>query len=126
MKTSNKACGPNEMQCEVLIKSVGDALYVIGGKWKLRIIIALFNGTKRFNDLQRTVAGISARVLSNELKDLELNGFVKRKINSEVFSIVVEYELTKYSFTLNNVITSLSEWGTSHRQYIKKLRFENA
>jgi len=110
---------PDESQCEILIKSVGVVLHVIGGKWKLRIIIALFNGTKRFNDLQRTVAGISARVLSNELKDLELNGFVKRNINREAFSVIVEYELTEYSFTLNDVVISLSEWGINHRQYIK-------
>lgn len=51
---------PDESQCEILIKSVGDALHVIGGKWKLRIIIALFNGTKRFNDLQRRQPPLNA------------------------------------------------------------------
>jgi DNA-binding HxlR family transcriptional regulator len=112
-------CGPSEAECEVLLKSVGDALFAIGGKWKLRIIIALFQGTKRFNDLQRTVSGISARVLSNELKDLEQNGFVKRNINTEAFTVVIEYELTPYSFTLQDVVNSLSVWGLNHRVYVK-------
>lgn len=52
-----------------LLKTTGDALYVIGRKWKLRIIIALFNDKKRFNDLKRSLDSISARALSNELKE---------------------------------------------------------
>ena len=63
-------------ECVSAVNAIDDALYVIGGKWKLRVIAALMEEDKRFNDLQRTVTGISARVLSNELKDLELNGFV--------------------------------------------------
>jgi DNA-binding HxlR family transcriptional regulator len=113
-------CNPGEEYYQAILRSVGDALYAIGGKWKLRIIISLFNGTKRFNDLQRSVIGISARVLSNELKELELNGFVKRKVNTDNFVVVIEYELTEYSFTLNDVVMSLSKWGVNHREYIKK------
>ena len=67
-------------QCKANLKSVGDALYAIGGKLKLRIIVALDSGNKRFNELQRLVEGISAKVLSTELKDLELNGFVRRNV----------------------------------------------
>src|SRR3981081_838456 len=67
-------------QCTTRLRDIGDAIYVIGGKWKLRIIIPASEGNMRFNELQRVVTGISARVLSNELKDLELNGFVKREI----------------------------------------------
>jgi len=114
-----KKCDNRDEQCKMLLQSVGDALYVIGGKWRLRIIIALFHGPKRFNDLQRTVDGISARALSNELKELELNGFVRRKSNTEVYPAVVEYELQAYSFTLEKVVGALSEWGISHRKYIK-------
>jgi DNA-binding HxlR family transcriptional regulator len=114
-------CHPSDEYYQTIIESVGDALYAIGGKWKLRIIISLFNGTKRFNDLQRTVTGISAKVLSNELKELELNGFVKRKVNTEGFAVIIEYELTDYSFTLNDVVMALSNWGSEHRKYVKKL-----
>ncbi|WP_343634033.1 helix-turn-helix domain-containing protein [Fluviicola sp.] len=114
-------CNPGEEYYQAILRSVGDSLYAIGGKWKLKIIISLFNGTKRFNDLQRSVTGISARVLSNELKELELNGFVKRKVNTEHFTEVIEYELTDYSFTLNDVIMSLSHWGVKHREHVKTL-----
>ena len=103
-----------------MLQAVGDALYAMGGKCKLRIIIALFNGNKRFNELQRTVTGISARVLSNELKDLEMNGFVKRNVNAQVTPVLVEYELTAYSDTLKDVVQSLSKWATMHRETIKQ------
>ena len=105
-------------QCNASLNAVGDALYVIGGKWKLRIIIALSEGNRRFNDLQRLVNGISARVLSNELKDLEMNGFVKRNVHAST-PVVVEYEVTEYSRTLDKVLTSLAEWGAMHRDKIR-------
>jgi DNA-binding HxlR family transcriptional regulator len=104
--------------CNNNLAAVEDALYVIGGKWKLRIIIALRRGYYRFNELQRAVTGISARVLSSELKDLELIGFVK-KIADTHNPIVMEYRLTGYSDTLKDVLRSLSEWGIMHRVKIK-------
>ncbi len=108
-------------ECKSSLNAVGDALYVIGGKWKLRIIIALGEGNIRFNELQRAVEGISARVLSNELKELELNGFVKRTVYTRT-PVVVEYELTPYSATLKDVLHSLSGWGTQHRNKIRMER----
>ncbi len=110
---------PSDEQCKSTLASVADALYVIGGKWKLRIIIALKDGNKRFNELQRLIDGISARVLSNELKDLELNGFVRRKVYTKT-PVVVEYELTDYSSSLEDVLSSLSEWGARHKEKIRK------
>ena len=108
-------------RCSEGLSSVEDAIYVIGGKWKLKIIIALQeNGNIRFNELQRIVAGISARVLSNELKDLELNGFVKRIVHSEQTPVIVEYISTDYSKTLKTVIMALSEWGRAHKNNIKQ------
>jgi DNA-binding HxlR family transcriptional regulator len=108
-------------ECEGLLTSIGDALYVIGGKWKLKVIGALREGNKRFNEIQRTVNGISARVLSNELKELELNGFVKRIVHTQT-PVVVEYQITDYANTLNDVLLSLSEWGKMHRAKIRKER----
>src|ERR1035438_3144258 len=96
MKTDTKNPKHSSQECTKSLAAVGDALYVIGGKWKLRIIIALQEGNKRFNELQRTVEGISARVLSNELKELEMNGFVKRKVYT-TSPVVIEYELTDRS-----------------------------
>lgn len=103
--------------CKASLGAVGDALYAIGGKWKLKIIIALLNGNRRFNELQRLVDGISAKVLSNELKELELNDFI-RKIPVAGVRNVVEYELTGYSHTLRDVLDTLTAWGTMHRKKI--------
>jgi DNA-binding HxlR family transcriptional regulator len=109
----------NEGDCQVQLASIGDALYAIGGKWKLRIIIALMHGKGRFNELQRTIKGISSKVLSSELKDLELNGFVKRRVYTDT-PIVIEYELTDYAITVNPVLQALAEWGAMHRRKIRQ------
>ncbi|HTE01063.1 MAG TPA: helix-turn-helix domain-containing protein [Mucilaginibacter sp.] len=111
----------NPQQCASLLTAIGDSLYVIGGKWKLRVIVALREGNKRFNDIQRTVDGISARVLSSELKELEMNGFVKRIVHTQT-PVVVEYQVTDYACTLNEVMQALADWGTKHRNKIRRER----
>jgi len=106
--------------CLKKLVAIDDALYVIGGKWKIKIIIALTEGYNRFNDIQRVV-GISAKMLSHELKELELNGFVKRKVSTET-PVVVEYEITEYSDSLQDILKSLSDWGERHRDKIRRER----
>lgn len=117
----------SESACNRGIAALEDALYAIGGKWKLRIINGLREGgNKRFNELQRAVKGISPRVLSNELKELELNGFVKRTVHTGS-PVLVEYELTEYSDTLGEVLCSLIIWGENHRERIKgEMKAEHA
>ena len=105
-------------ECYPAITAVNDALYAIGGKWTLRIITVLFEGNKRFKHLQQHITGISARVLSHELKKLELNGFVQRKVYESDF-FILEYELTPYSHTLHDVIIALGKWGKMHRNTIR-------
>jgi DNA-binding HxlR family transcriptional regulator len=111
----------SEIECSSALTAVGDALYAVGGKWKLRVIIALREGNKRFNELQRAITGISARVLSHELKELEMNGFVKRNVYPQI-PVTVEYELTEYSDTLKDVLQALREWGLMHRDKIRRER----
>jgi DNA-binding HxlR family transcriptional regulator len=113
------AISPQE--CKGILGSIGDALYVIGGKWKLRVIVALREGNTRFNEIQRTIDGISARVLSNELKELELNGFVVRNVISTT-PVMVEYKITDYADTLGDVLNALADWGAMHREKIRKER----
>lgn len=108
-------------ECAGMLNAIGDSLYVIGGKWKLRVIVALLEGNKRFNEIQRTIDGISARVLSSELKELELNGFVKRIVHTQT-PVVVEYQVTDYAETLGEVLRTLAEWGTMHRDKIRRER----
>lgn len=114
---NNKAAF-SEVQCSKHLSATEDALYVIGGKWTLRIMIALLSGHTRFNELQRTLNGISARVLSGELKDLELNGLVKRVVLANEKPVVVEYVPTEYSKTLKDIIGTLAEWGAKHKKKI--------
>jgi len=108
----------SEVQCSKHLSATEDALYVIGGKWTLRVIIALLSGQTRFNELQRTIKGISARVLSGELKDLEINGLVKRVVHADQKPVVVEYMPTEYSTTLNDLISALADWGANHKKKI--------
>lgn len=107
-----------EWEACTALSAVQDALYVLNGKWKLPIIVALSSGNKRFNELQKTVKGIAAKVLSHELKEMELNGLVVRRVYSTT-PVVIEYELTDYSNTLGHVVDALREWGTMHREKIR-------
>lgn len=109
----------NEVECKNQLGAIGDALYAIGGKWKLRIFIALLHGKRRFNELQRTIEGISSKVLASELKELELNGFVKRNVYNET-PIVIEYELTDYAMSVRPVLDALAQWGGDHRRKIRQ------
>ncbi len=104
-------------QCDSMLRSVDDALYIIGGKWKLKIIIALTT-CKRFNEIQRQIKGVSARLLSKELKELEMNGFVKRIIFADANPVRVEYELTEYSDILEPVVIALKNFGRMHKEKI--------
>ncbi|MET3128978.1 DNA-binding HxlR family transcriptional regulator [Arcicella rosea] len=105
-------------ECNRVLAAVSDALYSIGGKWKLMIIISIARGNHRFTELQRQVKGISARVLSSELKDLELNGFIIRKVTAG-YPVTIEYELLPYSQTLEEVVGAMTRWGMQHRERIK-------
>jgi DNA-binding HxlR family transcriptional regulator len=103
------------------LAGIRDALYVLNGKWKLPIIFSLISGPKRFKELQRALGDITSKVLSNELKELEMNEFVIRRAY-ETNPVTVIYELTPYSKSLKKAITELKDWGIQHRQRIVKNR----
>jgi DNA-binding HxlR family transcriptional regulator len=108
-------------ECNKVLMAVSDALYAIGGKWKLMIIIAMARGNKRFTEIQRQVTGISARVLSSELKELEMNGFIVKKVENG-YPVSIEYELLPYSHTLEEVVGAMTKWGMQHREKIRNDR----
>lgn len=105
--------------CSGSLKNVLDALYVLGGKWKLPLILSLMDGPKRFNEIQHDLQGISPKILANELKNLELNEFVSRKVYPTT-PVTIIYEATEHSTTLKNVLHELSVWGEQHREKIKQ------
>jgi len=99
------------------IKYVQDTLYVISGKWKLPILMTMYDGQSRFRQIQRNIPKITTRVLSKELKDLEANKLIVRTVyNSSPVSI--EYTLTPYSYTIKPVVDEMVNWGENHRKKI--------
>jgi len=109
--------------CTASVMAVKDALYVLNGKWKLPLIVALSSGPRRFNELQRALDGITPKILSKELRELELNEFVERKVIPTI-PVTVIYELTPYSQSLEKVLDELRKWGLQHRQRIVANRRE--
>lgn len=105
---NGKKIKKNEEGC-----ALQDILTVIGGKWSMSIIYALFSGKKRFSELERVIPGINTRMLVKELKNMEANGIVTR----EVFATVpptVEYTLTVKGQKLKPIIHELYRWGLEY------------
>ena len=107
--------------CNAAIGAVRDTLYVLNGKWKLPLIVAMQNGPLRFNDIQRALGDITPKILSKELRDLELNEFVIRRVEATK-PVTVTYELAEYSKSLNSVINELRNWGIQHKARITSSR----
>lgn len=110
---------PGKEECKGTLKNVLDALYVLNGKWKLALIVSLMQSSKRFNEIQHEISGISSKILAKELKDLELNDFIKRNVYPTT-PVSIIYEATEYSRTLKNVIGELGAWGEQHREKVKQ------
>jgi DNA-binding HxlR family transcriptional regulator len=98
------------------IRAVQDSMDVLSGKWKIAIITSICCYTKRrFSDMLTDVVGISNRMLSKELKELELHQLVKRTV-LDTQPITVQYELTEHGKTLKTIIDTLTAWGLEHHQ----------
>lgn len=102
--------------CAKAKMAIRDTLDIVGGKWKLVLISVLQSGKKGFNELSREAA-ISPRILSKELQEMEMNGLVSRKV-CNTKPVTVQYELTPYSETLDDVLTAMEKWGFQHRNNI--------
>lgn len=105
-------------ECKKSILAVHDAMYVLGGKWKISIIASLLFGEKRYSEILRDVSGISGKMLSRELKEMENNFLIERNVISSQ-PITVSYSLTDYGMTVKPVIEILSNWGRVHRRCVK-------
>lgn len=103
--------------CLAQLKAIHDTMDILSGKWKITIIGCLHFGTKQFMDLQREVEGIGPKMLSKELRELEINGLVNRAIQNTK-PITVKYSLTDYGETLRPIILAMATWGTAHRKRI--------
>ena len=90
-------------------------LQLIGDKWKVLIIRDLLEGTKRFNELMRSVEGITQKVLTSHLRAMEAAGLVNRKVYPEV-PPKVEYSLTETGLSLKPVLDAMVAWGTNYKK----------
>lgn len=107
----------HQSECTKMILPVRDALHILSGKWKLPIIISLSFGNKRFKQIAGEIPKITDRMLSKELRELGMNELVKRTVHDS-FPVVIEYSLTDYGKSLEEVITGLCNWGIKHRKRI--------
>lgn len=103
------------------LRSLQDTLYFIGGKWRIPVINALCNGNRRFREIERSIPGITTRMLSKELKEMELNKLVKRNVYEET-PVLIEYEPTEYCRTFGKIIQAMIDWGREHRRVITKMK----
>ena len=117
IETDTSVTEHSKAACGVYLRAVHDSLDILGGKWKIAIIGALRFGNRRFKELQREVTGITAKMLSKELKELEMNELVNRTVFDSK-PVAVEYELTPYGKSLEDVLDALMQWGLHHRKRI--------
>lgn len=100
------------------IMAVHDAMDVLNGKWKISIISSIcYYNKRRFSDILNDVNGISNKMLSKELKELEMNKLIKRTV-LDTQPVTVHYNLTEYGMTLQSIIDNLADWGMKHRKAI--------
>jgi DNA-binding HxlR family transcriptional regulator len=114
------------MKIEPTLCHVEDALGILVGKWKPIILLYLLKeGTQRFSELKRSIPGISQKVLTKQLRELEEEDIIERFVYPQV-PPKVEYSITDYGKSLKPILEAMHEWGTKHtlhkqQKTIKKL-----
>lgn len=98
---------------------IGPAFEVIGGKWKALILSELHEAPRRTGELRRRLAGISEKMLIQQLREMELDGVVQREVFPEV-PPRVEYSLTPSGESLNQALGPLADWGEKHEKRLLK------
>ncbi|QUH04997.1 helix-turn-helix transcriptional regulator [Saccharopolyspora erythraea] len=100
---------------------LGPVFDAIAGKWKVLVLWELNPGRRRFGELRRRVAGITEKVLIQQLKELERDGLVRREVHYEM-PLRVEYSLTELGITLNDALIPLAEWGKRYERVKENTR----
>ena len=103
------------------VQALQDTIYVLGGKWRLPIINSICNGNRRFREIERSIPGITTRMLSRELKEMEANQLIKRTVEPTT-PVTVEYSPTDYCYSFGNIILEMIKWGKDHRERLKANR----
>jgi len=112
MKTNQK-----EVVCQQKLMVTRDALEVIQGKWRLPIVLSLTFGNKRFGEIQRDIVDISPKMLSQELKALEVNKIITRTLYDSM-PVTVEYSLTPLGRSMKKMLDEILDWGVVFRKEV--------
>ncbi|SES01856.1 transcriptional regulator, HxlR family [Gracilibacillus ureilyticus] len=104
---------------------VEGTLDVIGGKWKGVILFHLIDGEKRFSQLRKLMPGVTQRMLTLQLRELEEDGIIQRYVYAEV-PPKVEYSMTEFGRTLEPIILLMKEWGENYKKLVNKKEQENS
>jgi DNA-binding HxlR family transcriptional regulator len=102
-------------------RPVGEILNQIGGKWTVLIINRLGKGPKRFSELKREIGGISQKVLTSTLRELEMDGFIKRDVTPSI-PPRVDYELTELGRDLQGPLDLIGAWALENRPRVLEAR----
>ncbi|WP_100074635.1 winged helix-turn-helix transcriptional regulator [Chryseobacterium camelliae] len=103
--------------CSQKILAISDTMEILNGKWKMSIIACLCYKPMRYSELLKEVKGISGKMLSRELKDLEANELIMRNVQSTA-PVSVEYTITDYGQSLKDLTNVIADWGFIHRKRI--------
>ena len=105
------------MKIEPDLCRVDDALEILVGKWKPLILLHLMKeGTQRFSELKRSLPDITQKMLTKQLRELEEEDIVERKVYAQV-PPKVEYSITEYGRSLESILVAMHEWGMNHQQH---------
>lgn len=104
---------------------VETTLQLICQRWKALVIRDLLTGTKRFGELKKSVTGITQKVLTTTLRNLEKDGLVERKVYNTI-PPKVEYTLTDVGYSLLPVLNAMASWGTDYQYFMKLLEKQNS
>lgn len=114
---NKKIMNQKEIVCQQKLMTTRDTLEVIQGKWRIPIIISLTFGDKRFGEIQRDIVDISPKMLSQELKALEMNKIITRTLYDSM-PITVEYSLTPLGQSMKPLLDKILSWGIYFRNEI--------
>lgn len=103
--------------CSQKILAISDTMEILNGKWKMSIIACLCYKPMRYSELLKEIKGISGKMLSRELKDLEINELIERNVMN-TSPVAVEYQITEYGKSLKQLTNTIADWGFTHRKRI--------
>ncbi|MBD2292702.1 helix-turn-helix transcriptional regulator [Anabaena sphaerica FACHB-251] len=112
MKAEAENYSTSRLTCEV-----ESTIKIIGGRWKVLIIRELISGAKRFGELQRALHGITQKMLTQQLRELEEDGIVHREIYAQI-PPKVEYSLTPLGESLKPILYAMHEWAIQHLSHV--------